>query len=79
VLRQRDKRIFYFRNLNYVIDFFSKIFSQFMQKIITSLTFNIFVKICFKRFKIRYKVVNVLQQLLLNVLIFSRKNKTTIF
>ena len=50
-----------------------------MQKIITSLTFNIFVKICFERFKIYYEIVNALRQLLLNVLIFSRKSKTIIF
>jgi hypothetical protein len=49
-----------------------------MQKIITLLTFNIFVEICFEYFKIYYKVVNVLQQLLLNIIIFLRENKTTI-
>ncbi len=50
-----------------------------MQKIITSLMFNIFVKICFERFKIYYKVVNTLRRLLFNVLIFLRKTEITIF
>jgi len=50
-----------------------------MQEIITLLTFNIFVEIRFKCFKIYYKVINVLQQLLLNVLMFLRESKTTIF
>jgi len=50
-----------------------------MQKIITLLTFNIFVEICFEYFKIYYKVVDVLQQLLLNVFIFLKESKTTIF
>jgi len=50
-----------------------------MQKIITSLTFNIFVKICFERFKIYYKVFNALRRLLFNILIFSKVSKTTIY
>jgi len=50
-----------------------------MQKIITLLTFNIFVKICFERFKIYYKVVDALRQLLLDVLIFLKEIETTIF
>jgi len=41
--------------------------------------FNIFVKICFERFKIYYKVVNTLRRLLFNVLIFLRKTEITIF
>jgi hypothetical protein len=49
-----------------------------MQEIITSLTFNIFVKICFEHFKIYYEVINALQQLLLDVFIFLKENKTTI-
>jgi len=49
-----------------------------MQEMITLLTFNIFVKICFERFKICHEVINALRQLLLNVLIFLRENKTTI-
>jgi hypothetical protein len=49
-----------------------------MQKIITLLIFNIFVKICFERFKMYYKVVDALRQLLLNILIFLKKSKTTI-
>jgi len=49
-----------------------------MQEIITSLTFNIFVKIRFKRFKICYEVVDALRRLLLDVLISSRENETTI-
>jgi len=50
-----------------------------MQKIITLLIFNIFVEICFECFKIYYKFINVLQQLLFDVFIFSKKNKITIF
>jgi len=49
-----------------------------MQEMITSLTFNIFVKICFERFKIYHEVVDALQQLLLSVLIFLKESKTTI-
>jgi len=49
-----------------------------MQKIIMLLTFNIFVKTCFKYFKIYYKIINALQQLLFNVLIFLKENKITI-
>jgi hypothetical protein len=50
-----------------------------MQKIITLLTFNIFVEIRFKCFKIYYEIVNALRQLLLNVFIFLRENKTIVF
>jgi hypothetical protein len=49
-----------------------------MQKIITLLMFNIFVKICFERFKIYYEIIDTLRRLLFNVLIFSKKSKTTI-
>jgi hypothetical protein len=49
-----------------------------MQEMITSLTFNIIVKICFERFKICHEVVNVLRQLLFNVFIFLKENETTI-
>jgi len=50
-----------------------------MQKIVTSLTFNIFVKIRFERFKIYYEIVNALRQLLFNILIFLKENETMIF
>jgi len=49
-----------------------------MQEMVTSLTFNIFVKICFERFKIYHEIVNALRRLLLNVLIFSKESETTI-
>jgi len=49
-----------------------------MQEIITSLTFNIFVKIRFERFKIYYEVVNALRQLLFDVLIFLKESETII-
>ncbi len=49
-----------------------------MQEMITSLTFNIFVKIRFERFKICHKVVNALRRLLFNVLIFLKENKMII-
>ncbi len=50
-----------------------------MQEIVTSLTFNIFVKICFERFKIHYEIVNALRQLLFNIFIFLKESETTIF
>jgi len=50
-----------------------------MQKIITLLIFNIFIKIYFSYLNIDYKVINALKLTLLNFLVFAKKSKTMIF
>jgi len=64
--------------LSYAVNFFSKIFSQSIQEIVTSLTLSIFVEIRFECFKIYYEFIDALRRLLLDVLIFSEESETAV-
>jgi len=50
-----------------------------MQEIITSLTFNVFVKICLQCLNVNYEIVNVLKLTLFGFLVLARENEATIF
>jgi len=50
-----------------------------MQKMITSLTFNIFVKICLQCLNVNYEVVGALKLTLFDFLVLAREDETTIF
>ena len=50
-----------------------------MQEMITSLTFNVFVKICLQCLNVNYEVVYALKLILLDLLVLARENETTIF
>ena len=46
---------------------------------ITSLTLNVFVKICFQCLNVNYEVVNALRLIFLSFLVLAREDEVTIF